>query len=262
MSSGFAVIRNIHAFPCVVTMVAAALLSLPQSASATGADAAAVEETRRSSTRQIPAGGREGSLSSPREDEYGALRTVGTRSKVAAGSSAKTGGGETQSATVNDDFWFFTADVELFNDDDRDGYFHGIDLLFDVDTFFEEADVYAVAYLSFEGGPWNEYANTDTFTVFGATSDDEFVIVTELETGYPTGNYDLLIELYDAVNGVFLASIGPEDSSELALLPLEDFQRDEPFDDDNGGSAGVPGVAVLLGLLLLRAFKRRPRRRY
>ena len=36
-----------------------------------------------------------------------------------------------ESRTPNTDFWFYDADVELFADDDRDGYFHGIDLWFD-----------------------------------------------------------------------------------------------------------------------------------
>ena len=50
------------------------------------------------------------------------------------------------------DFWFYTADVVLFNDNDLDGHFWGIDLLFDVDTYYDVADVYAVVYLSYEGG--------------------------------------------------------------------------------------------------------------
>jgi hypothetical protein len=86
--------------------------------------------------------------------------------------------------------------------------------------------VYAVVYLSFEGGPWNEYAATDNFTLFGASSDDEYVIVTELLAGYPTGSYDILIELFDAFDNTFLAYFGPEDTSELAFLPIEDADRD------------------------------------
>lgn len=130
------------------------------------------------------------------------------------------------SRTPNTDFWFYAADVELFADNDRDGYFHGIDLLFDADTYFAQADVYAVVYLSFEGGPWIEYAETETFAIFGASSDDEYVIVTELVAGYPTGSYDILVELFDTWDDSFVADFGPENSSELAFLPLEDSDRD------------------------------------
>jgi hypothetical protein len=109
-----------------------------------------------------------------------------------------------------------------------------------------------VLYLSYEGGPWNEYAATETFRIHGATSDDEFVVVTELRTGYPTGNYDLLIELYDTYDGSFVADFGPEDSSALGFLPLEDFNRDDPrrhrHGHRGGGSVGWPFV-LLLGVV-------------
>ena len=58
-------------------------------------------------------------------------------------------------------------------------------------------------YLSYEGGPWNEYAETEDFTIFGTSSEDEYVLVSELMSGYPTGSYDILIELFDAYDGAF-----------------------------------------------------------
>ncbi|MFQ6005737.1 MAG: choice-of-anchor H family protein [Woeseia sp.] len=177
------------------------------------------------------------------QDRYKALALKGMRSSPAGQQSA------------GNDFWFYTADVVLFNDDDFDGFYWGIDLLFDADTYYDAADVYAVAYLSFEGGPWNEYAVTDTFTIFGATSDDEYVLVTELMSGYPTGYYDILIELFDAYDGAFLASFGPGDTSELSLLPLEDFNRDDPLFDVpvvvSHGGGGSADWWLLSAMLLL-----------
>lgn len=157
-------------------------------------------------------------------------------------------------AVANTDFWFYTADIELFSDRDRDGYYAGIDLLFDADTYYDIADVYAVVYLSYEYGPWNEYAETETFTIFGASSNDEYVVETDLVQGYPTGNYDMLIELYDAYDNAFVASFGPEDSSELAILPLEDANRDAPNPVTtqivvSSGGGGAFGWFLLLGLL-------------
>ena len=185
-------------------------------------------EDRRSTSTQYQGGRGESSQTAVTEDRFKPLVTDGERTSpgLRQGSSAKTGSSSLRS--MDHEFWFFLADVVLFGDDDRDGYFYGIDLLFDADTIFEEADVYAVLYLSLEGGPWNEYHVTDTFRIFGATSDDEYVVVTELETGYPRGSYDLLIELYDTFDGSFVASFGPVDTSELSFLPLEDFRRDDP----------------------------------
>jgi hypothetical protein len=158
--------------------------------------------------------------------------------------------------------------VQLFNDDDLDGYYHGIDVLFDADTVYEEADVYAVLYLSYEGGPWNEYTTTDTFRIFGATSDDEYVVVTELLTGYPRGSYDLLIDLYDTFDGQLVASYGPEDTSEFFNLPLEDFNRDDPRRGDSvivvekgGGAVDIwTLLAALTYLLAVYLVRRRPRK--
>lgn len=179
-------------------------------------------------------------------NEFDALVRTGPRS-TSKDRSAQSKLGTAESQTPNVEFWFYTADVELFNDHDNDGYVHGIDLLFDADSIFDSAQVYAVIYLSFEGGPWNEYAETDDFIINGATSDDEYVIVTELLSGYPSGSYDLLIELFDAFDNSFLAWIGPEDTPELAFLPLEDADRDAPLEplpevivvhEHGGGSMG------------------------
>src|SRR5690606_3502977 len=97
--------------------------------------------------------------------------------------------------------------------------------------------------------------------IYGATSDDEYVVVTELETGYPTGSYDLLIELYDTYDGAFVADIGPEDDSGLGFLPLEDFNRDDPHRHDHhhrGGGAIDWLTALLLGAMLgVAAYRRR-----
>lgn len=223
------------------------------------AAAAPGEETpRTSTTKHYVAGAREGRApTAVSQDRYGALATGGVRAQpgklqVRDGKPAES----TLQSTGNNDFWFFAADVVLFGDDDRDGFFYGIDLVFDADTIFEAADVYAVLYLSLEGGPWNEYATTEDFTIFAAISDDEFGVVTELESGYPRGSYDILIELYDAFDGTFLTSIGPADTSELGLLPLEDFERDAPdrhhHHHTGGGAVGFPLLALLAFAAALR----------
>ena len=156
--------------------------------------------------------------------------------------------------SADPNFCFYDVDVALFADADRDGYFWGIDLRFDADTNYAVADVFAVLYLSYEGGPWNEYAETEDITLFGTSAFDDYVVDTELVSGYPKGEYDVLIELYDAYDGSFLASNGPEDTSELSYLPLEDSTRDSSGNTQvvvNSGGGSL-GWLLLFGLLAVR----------
>lgn len=235
------------------------------------------QEARSSNTEHFVTGGRDGQGESTKTtDQYAELVSEGQREKPSYKSesrTAATGESGTAAASLRYDFWIYDADVILFSDDDGDGHYYGIDLLFDADTIYVEADVYAAVYLSFEGGPWNEYAVTEDFTISGATDLDEYVLVTELMSGYPRGRYDLLIELFDAVDGSYLASFGPEDTTELMLLPLEDFNRDEPGYDttittvttvtvsSGHGGSGAAGLPMLAALLAIVAGRRRRIRR-
>lgn len=161
---------------------------------------------------------------------------------------------------VNVDFWIYDAWVELSYDQDRDGYYTDFRLTFDTDTYYSVADVFAVVYLSYEGGPWNEFAYTYDFTIYADSPDDVYVIETTLASGYPTGDYDLLIEIYDAYTGYLVADLGPE-WADLAYLPLEDIQYDTPVSappevilvEGGGGSMDW----LLLGALALVTVGRR-----
>ncbi len=182
-------------------------------------------------------------------------------------SKTTSAGSSTTSSAPNTDFWIYSADVELFGDSDRDGYFSGIDLLFDADTYFSRAEVFAVVYLSYEGGDWTEYAETETFVINGSSGTDEYVIVSDLVAGYPAGSYDILIELFDDYDGSFVADIGPENTSELAFLPLEDSQRDStgpvvtPVVVNHGGGGGAADLFTVVLLLMATAVVAVRRRR-
>ena len=247
----------------------AGLLALTVSG-ANQAAADTTDESRSSISRHYAEGGRDNpKFTSESTDDHDALVKSGTRDKSASKLSASKPGSGTETAqSVGIDFWFYDVDVDLFADDDNDGYFHGIDLLFDADTIYSAAEVYAVVYLSLDFGPWNEYGQTEDFWLFGANGDDDYVLVTELMSGYPTGDYDLLIELFDAGNNSFLASFGPDDSSALSFLPLEDFHRDEPIIDrpvavsrGGGGAADTWTISILLLLLVASAARKIWRRR-
>ncbi len=125
-----------------------------------------------------------------------------------------------------------------------------------------------MVYLSLDFGPWNEYGVTENFWIFGASGDDDYGLVTELMSGYPTGNYDLLIELFDADDHSFLASFGPDETSALSFLPLEDFNRDAPIADvpvaiSHGGGGATDGwtIGILLLMLAVSAARKIWRRR-
>ncbi len=200
------------------------------------------------------------------KDELAPFSKKSTRDQSALRSS-RSAGSMNQTHTANTDFWFYMADVVLFADQDNDGYFAGIDLLFDADTYYSRAEVYAVAYLSWEGGPWEEYAVTEIFVLNDTSADDEYVIVTDLVSGYPTGSYDILIELFDAYDDTFVADIGPENTSELAFLPLEDAGRDAPgpvpgpvvinHHSSGGGAMNLLTLVMLLGVAAIPALRRR-----
>lgn len=154
-------------------------------------------------------------------------------------------------------FHIFDAQTMLSGDDDADGFFYQLRVTFDADVDHGEAFVYASLYLSFEGGPWNHYFTTDVFEILEDSSVDDYVVETRLLEGYPTGYYDVLIELYDADWDTHVASYGPDDEEMLFALPLEDLQMDYPGADyytypvDDCHDCGGGGSFGLISLVLL-----------
>jgi hypothetical protein len=149
------------------------------------------------------------------------------------------------------DHYIYDADVVLFDDFDSDGFYRFLSVRIDADTIRDSAWVYAELYLSPDGINWEHYHSTDDFWIGGATSDDEFFVETELVSGYPSGYYDLLIELYDADFGTYSDEFGPNQSDGMSLLALEDATQDpKPVDvvivDGGGGAFGLLWLPALL----------------
>ena len=235
--------------PAIALMIAAALLIAISATSAAAVVADEGDKRITHSTHSTGDGRENAAVIKESLDEHETrVSRAEWREKTKTGAQSKTGSSVAMS--TNADFWFYLADVELYGDSDRDGYYSGIDLLFDVDTYYSVADIYAVAYLSYEGGPWEEYAVTEVFTIFGSSGTDDYIIATDLVSGYPRGDYDILIEVFDADTGEFLAFFGPEDTSELAFLPLEDMDRDAPATETritvNSGGGGASDVILLM----------------
>ena len=251
--------------PAIALVIAAALMI---AISATSAAAVVADDGNKRVTHSThyTGDGRDNAvvIKEARDEHETRVPSGELREKTKSGAQSKAS--SDISMSPNTDFWFYLADVELYGDTDRDGYYSGIDLLFDVDTYYSVVDVYAVAYLSYEGGPWEEYAVTEDFTIFGSSGTDDYVIVTDLVSGYPTGDYDILVEVFDAHTSEFLAFSGPEDTSELAFLPLEDMDRDTPATETritvNSGGGGASGLILLMMLGVAAAVSRLRRLRY
>lgn len=199
--------------------------------------------------------------------EFNALRSDGPRVFPGRSSPGSTTGknidlianaGVASNSHETVDFWIYDADTRVFYDFDGDGYFYGLTVYFDADVSDGSADVFAELYLSRNGGPWNLYHTTRVFGIFGASAEDEYEVITEFDSGYPTGDYDVLVELYDADTGDFLTDLGPVDDIELSYLPLEDAGYDTPpvYGGYYGGGGSL-GPTLLLLLLLLVAWRQR-----
>ncbi|MCU7925122.1 MAG: choice-of-anchor H family protein [Candidatus Thiodiazotropha sp. (ex Dulcina madagascariensis)] len=181
-------------------------------------------------------------LDQARVDAYATLEVAGSRLRATAQRSLP-------AHAAGQTFSIFDAQTVISRDDDADGYYHRLKVSFDADFSGGLAWVYAKLYLSLEGGPWNHYFTTDSFPIEADSSEDDYEVVTRLLDGYPSGYYDVLIELYDEDEALLVVNYGPYEDRDLSVLPLEDSYRDS---DDGHGGGGAFGLGILLlGLFVL-----------
>jgi hypothetical protein len=168
-------------------------------------------------------------------------------------------------ATLGDSY-VYTAKTDLFSDFDRDGYYHHLRVTFDADSIFDTAQLYAIVYISADGKAWESVYTTNDFVVHGSSPDDAYEVETDLVSGYSTGLYDVLIELYDAASGTLVDSFGPNESPDFSVRPLEDSYRDgdppppppDPAPGANGGGGAIDWL-TLPALAAAAAWVRRRR---
>jgi hypothetical protein len=168
-------------------------------------------------------------------------------------SAARTLSARPSTNSSNQQFWIFDAWVELHIDEDRDGYFSQFSLGFDADTTFSSAEVYARLYLA-QDEVFREFHTTNNFTIYDDSSDDSLVVESELLTGFPSAEYEILIELYDAYDNQLVAVYDGNDDADLYLLSLESQDRETlqvVVVEEQGGSFGL-WILLLLPLILLR----------
>jgi hypothetical protein len=156
-------------------------------------------------------------------------------------------------------FEIYEADVQLLADLDGDGFYHTINLFFDVDVSVDSATVYAKLYLSREGGPWSQYYTTDLFIIHGDDFEDAYEVETELLQGYPPGYYALLVEVYSLDHAAMVASEVLDYHYLGRDLTIEDLERDEPYVEEYSSeyyeeyyfSSGGGSIAALLAFFLI-----------
>ena len=158
--------------------------------------------------------------------------------------------------------WIYDATTDIYVDTDADGYYRYLRVRLDADTIHTIQDVYAEIYLSADGDSWELLYATKDFSIWGTDDDDDYEVETELVSGYSTGLYDVLVELYDSETGEFLDEYGPNESPDFSLLPLEDSGRDgvvvtQPpvtIVEEHGGGGAVSWLTLsgLVGALALR----------
>lgn len=161
------------------------------------------------------------------------------------------------------DFAIYGATSLLQEDYDGDGYYRTFSVIFDADiysyTHNQFGEVYALLYLSKNGGPWTHYFTTDAFLIEGDTDADEYEVITTFLSGYSSDYYDVLIDLYQVGYSDVVASYSSDDNNALYALPLESADYDqvyvEPYIEvvevHGGGSISVL-ILLLLGIVLMR----------
>lgn len=156
------------------------------------------------------------------------------------------------------DFIIYGATSFLQDDYDGDSFYQTFSVSFDADIYsYNEnqlGEVYALLYISKNGGPWTHYFTTDSFLIEGDTDADEYEVITTFLSGYSSDYYDVLIDLYQVDYDNVVASYSSDDNNALYALPLESADYDDPYIEvvevRGGGIYWL--ILLLLGVYYLR----------
>jgi len=142
--------------------------------------------------------------------------------------------------------YFRNASGRLITDRDGDGYHSEFRIRFDADSSVGDVLVYARLYLRRLGEPdWLLYHTTDDFWLDGLSGSDDYYVTTTLDDGFATGEYDVLIDLYEVGYSDIVATISAYDTNELAYLPLEEVGLDVPIELPGYSIRGVETLLLI-----------------
>lgn len=157
------------------------------------------------------------------------------------------------------DFAIYNAASFLENDFDGDGFYQTFSVVFDADIYSYSAkqwgEVYALLYLSKDGGPWIHYYTTEEFIIEGESDTDEYEVITTFISGYETDYYDVLIDLYQVGYPEVVASYSSDDNNTLYALSLESADYDEPYIEVVEVHGGGFSIISLFLILVSGAFR-------
>jgi len=164
-------------------------------------------------------------------------------------------------SVVNDpSYWIYDSWVTLDTDIDYDGYFSAFTVEFDADTIFANVPVYAVIYLG-QNERYQSIHVTSEFSLYGDDSTDGFVVESALISGFPSGDYDILIELYDAYTDELVAFSDAYDDADLSYVSLESNNYEYVVEDtvvvveEYGGATSLFTILSLGLFMFIRRFK-------
>ena len=154
------------------------------------------------------------------------------------------------------DFSIYGATSLLEDDYDGDGFYQTFSVSFDADIYSytenQWGEVYALLYISKNGGPWTHYFTTDNFLIEGDTDLDEYEVITTFLSGYSSDYYDVLIDLYQVGYSDIVATYSSDDSEALYALSLESADYDEPYIESyvevveiSGGSFSIVTLLII-----------------
>jgi len=134
-----------------------------------------------------------------------------------------------QHSSIYGDFDIHTSTIELFDDLDNDQHYSSLRLSFDVDTIYSSADIQAFVYIRTAGHEWQTLLDTDTYTIYGDSSDDVISIETQLHSGFNADYYDIMVEVYDIDEQVVVAELDSTHNWQLDNLALEsiDYEQEQ-----------------------------------
>ena len=161
------------------------------------------------------------------------------------------------------DFSIYSAVSFLHDDFDDDGFYQTFSVTFDADIYSYTdnpfGEVYALLYLSKNGGPWTHYYTTDTFIIEGESDLDEYEVISTFMSGYTTDHYDVLIDLYQVGYSDVVASLSSDDTDALYALPIESAEYDEYYIEEVEIHHGGGIFWLILPLLMVLLTRKRNR---